>query len=47
MDDTRRASSRLISGRGSVINGLVEQLESDAGEGFTHEQAVYGADHSR
>jgi len=23
-------------------SGLIRQLESDAGEGFTHKQAVYG-----
>ena len=23
-------------------NGLIQQLESDSGEGFTHSQAVYG-----
>lgn len=26
--------------------GLIQQLESSAGEGFTHEQAVYGVNHS-
>lgn len=25
------------------LDGLIEQLESEYGEGFTHEQAVYGA----
>jgi hypothetical protein len=24
--------------------GLIEQLQSDAGDGFTHSQAVYGVD---
>jgi hypothetical protein len=25
-------------------NGLIEQLESDAGDGYTHAEAVYGVD---
>jgi len=31
----------LVTGRCCWV-GLIEQLSSDAGEGFTHSQAVYG-----
>jgi hypothetical protein len=32
----------LLAMSGFSRKGLIEQLESDAGEGFTHSQAVYG-----
>lgn len=41
----KAAKSYLAMGSFSK-SGLIEQLESSAGEGFTHAQAVYGADHA-
>lgn len=43
----KAAKEYRSSGMHFSRSGLIKQLESDAGSGFTHAQAVYGADHSR
>jgi hypothetical protein len=43
----KAAKNYRESGMHFSRDGLVKQLEADAGSGFTHGQAVYGADHSR
>jgi len=37
-----KSAKTYLDMSGFSRKGLIEQLESDAGEGFTHAQAVYG-----
>jgi hypothetical protein len=37
-----KSAKNYLAMSGFSRKGLIEQLESDAGEGFTHSQAVYG-----
>ena len=37
-----KSAKNYLKMSGFSRKGLIEQLESDAGEGFTHSQAVYG-----
>jgi predicted 3-demethylubiquinone-9 3-methyltransferase (glyoxalase superfamily) len=41
-EQAAKAAKNYLSISGYSRKGLIEQLESDAGDGFTHSQAVYG-----
>ena len=45
-EQAANAAKEYLSTQSFSRRGLIEQLESDAGEGFTHSQAVYGVDNA-
>ncbi len=43
-EQAAKAAKQYLAISAFSHNGLIEQLESDAGDGYTHAEAVYGVD---
>jgi hypothetical protein len=43
-EQAAKAAKEYLSTQSFSRRGLIQQLETDAGEGFSHSQAVYGVD---